>query len=830
MNENLRKILQSQREQLAELEAVADSLETEGLSAENAHLREKTEALSRELEVEKFRASSLNDENNRLKNSLNGMMINEWTRITKSTQESINFYCQTAGVKADNKISRLNSKYKKVLGYLQSSADSDIAAAEPELKTRLEETQAYLDKTIAGLRENNKKREDEVTRALEVEIDELKGMSMPSWESLENRLKNFSMEMRFGGRISNIIGVLLILMGIVFGLQLDILPDELRGALAYVVGIVFLAGGEFLQRRYKNSPFFLGVTAGGIAILFASTALSYFTLGIISMIVALILCVITSAAAFWLAIRYSSRMIACFALIGGYMPIIALTDDTSPAFFTTLMAYFVLLTLWALILATQRKWPIVNGLSYALSTLSAIILAFGFTIVPIAISVAYLVALFLLYISMILAYPIVRAYKGDGEGKTYLTGLDVVILCCNTIINCLMLYGLLNYYYSPFEHNGLLAIGFFTVYFAGAKLVDRLLVDDERVSTLFYLIALTFAIIIIPMQFGLDWLLIGWFIQGVTLTVFGVMKKSKGYERSGWLLLLLSIFPFLLEIPQYYTNRFFAHYTFVTVGLIVVVAAYHFANRDDSLFKFSTEGETHLVIRYFVVIQTFVYMLFATSHLYGLAMQAWEWPRYWRYDSMIMVAFLYSIGIRHLRGIADHVIKIISMCICIGAILCILWLNTMAVPSVNALNIGILIIVNLFSAVVVWDVTRLLNKMIDSSKFTEWAPIITSVYIWFVINMILVVQFEYDLNSILISAIGMVAALLWIIFGFERRNGSMRLFGLIFSFLSLAKLFFIDLYFLPQEMRIVSYFIFGIIFMAISFVYQYFNRKLEGRV
>jgi len=46
--------------------------------------------------------------------------------------------------------------------------------------------------------------------------------------------------------------------------------------------------------------------------------------------------------------------------------------------------------------------------------------------------------------------------------------------------------------------------------------------------------------------------------------------------------------------------------------------------------------------------------------------------------------------------------------------------------------------------------------------------------------------------------------------------------------LSVAKLFIIDLAFLTQGYRIVSYFVFGIILLAISFVYQYFNKKLEN--
>jgi len=140
----------------------------------------------------------------------------------------------------------------------------------------------------------------------------------------------------------------------------------------------------------------------------------------------------------------------------------------------------------------------------------------------------------------------------------------------------------------------------------------------------------------------------------------------------------------------------------------------------------------------------------------------------------------------------------------------------------GAYGILLLSALNVFSIFITWKIVRQVGI-----KLHEAFGLISSVYALLMLNMMLVVQFDFSLNSIIISIIGLAAALLWVIFGFRLRNRTMRLFGLIFSFFSLGKLFFVDLFFLPTELRIISYFVFGLIFMAISFVYQFFSRKFK---
>jgi len=88
-------------------------------------------------------------------------------------------------------------------------------------------------------------------------------------------------------------------------------------------------------------------------------------------------------------------------------------------------------------------------------------------------------------------------------------------------------------------------------------------------------------------------------------------------------------------------------------------------------------------------------------------------------------------------------------------------------------------------------------------------------------------QFQLSFTNVVISIIYVLTALAWIIYGFARRYSFIRLFGLGMAILTVIKLFLLDLASLTQGRQIISYFALGITLLAISFVYQYFNKRLE---
>jgi len=802
--DKLKIIVQNQRSQLDELETAISTVEADGLADENVKLKAQILALNNECQA-------LVTEVEKLKANLKDQMLNERHRLLSKTEEQLQFYYADSASKFGNKLTQLENKYKAILAGLQNSSGSYVAEAE-----------SHIASITAGTRSRYEQEQQTIKSTLSAELEERKTDPLPSQEALAKRLQLFNLEMSFGTKVINVLGILLILLGVGFGLQYSfthiLLTPELRGAAAYALGILFLAGGEILLRQkkyYVKSVFSMGITAGGVAILFTSTAVSYFNLGILSMLVALGFCVGISIVAFLLSLRHASKTIACFALIGGYLPMTAIFD--APDLIMPAMVYFILLNSLALFFAIYKKWNIMNALSFVLCTIAAI--SFVGIGAPILGSVAFLSVNFLMYLGVILIYPI-RNKSADA-----LTVVDVIILSANTIVNCLLIYGVLNRN-EIFSHNGLLAIGFFVVYFAGAKLVERFLSQDKRVSGLFYVTALIFAILVIPLQFGLDWLMIGWILLGAALVIYGVSYELKGFRWAGWLVVLLGAVAFVVQIWSWSGTWQVVNYSFLTFGLIGILVSYYYAKRDN---------ERHVqLFKYFLVVQTLVYVLFIGWHMYELLLlpdtHRWTHPaNEWMSVFLIMLALMYGIAIKYIPVINDRIVVGISLCISLWAVFAVLMNNGFARvnPDYPIMTSAILIVFNLFSVFVLYDAMNTLRKMLQKRSTLEGFSLVTSLYALILVIMMLMVQYNYSVTSILISSIGMAAALAWIIFGFMRHNRTMRLFGLVFSVFSLAKLFFVDLYFLPAGMRVISYFVFGIIFLAISFVYQYFSRRLE---
>jgi uncharacterized membrane protein len=112
-------------------------------------------------------------------------------------------------------------------------------------------------------------------------------------------------------------------------------------------------------------------------------------------------------------------------------------------------------------------------------------------------------------------------------------------------------------------------------------------------------------------------------------------------------------------------------------------------------------------------------------------------------------------------------------------------------------------------------------------KGIEFLPFVVSGYFVALLSQNLITQYNLSFSSAAISVIYVIAAFAFIVFGFMRRFAFTRRFGLALAIFAVAKLFLIDIASMTQGYRILSYFALGITILAISFVYQYFSKRLE---
>lgn len=875
--DDLKDILSRQQEQLDALAQSIRVIEQTDLHAENERLRQANDQLTRDTAHFQQENKTLSEESKRLSAALHEQLVLERLGILRRSKEQMLFYFGRTGSGIRDRLTELEEKYRKLLTALKDSAERDIARAEPLLKDKLDETAEFYQRTLLEMRAMQDKKEQAVQEAMLTEMDALRGEALPSGP-VTDRLRRFNMEMRFGTKIVNIIGILLILLGVVFGLQYTwvnlLRANELKAAAAYTLGLLFLVGGELLQpgRRKKailvtspdpagngvpsleesrtetrvipkNNAFAVGVTAGGLGILFASTAISYFTLHILPAGVAVGMCVVVTMLSFLLSVRYNARTIACLAVVGGYLPLTALPGDAAAVH--SFFVYIFLLNMLALFIATQKKWPVLNGLCFTLYTFcTLVLLAFYRARLNTAFIAIYLMVHFLLFLAVVLVYPAMRGkdkrLSAALPGVSLIFAADFVLLSANTVLHCAFLYAALNTGKIPFAYNGVLAIAFCVIYGVAARLSERFLPHETRVRALFGLTALAFAILVVPFQFGLDRLLVGWLAEGVLLLGYGVLRKEKWFERAGIGVMLLATVSFAPQVSEslltliFRGSRrmgeqglFFVHFTLFMLGLAGITAVYYYTNREHVMFERTPKGRIVNLFSYTIGLTGLGYVLYAAAFVYKKAVNP-VLDGSWLAILLIMCGFIYGAGIKYMKFLRGRAAVWLSSAVVIICAAATLSANMERVyhPVRPVASMGLLIVFNLFALAAVYDGVRSLRALANR----EWRPIIVSLYALALVTQTLTVQYGYSTSSILLSAVGMLASLCWIIYGFLRRNRVTRLFGLGFSLFSTTKLFFMDLQFLENEMRIASYFVFGAVLLGISFVYQHFDRKLTRRL
>jgi uncharacterized membrane protein len=352
--------------------------------------------------------------------------------------------------------------------------------------------------------------------------------------------------------------------------------------------------------------------------------------------------------------------------------------------------------------------------------------------------------------------------------------------------------------------------------------------DKGSLRALFFVTSVTFATLVILFWFDRVWFSSGWLIEGVGLFLYGIAKNRKRFIIAGSAIGAVCLAGFIsINVPNCADSLFVWQYLLVTLG---------------SLFAFMALAIKKIPVKYpavqffqacatFNVWIFFVYLLF--NPVLDYLSNYINNPRDILILACIAFGMLYSLVLPKIRAI--YCTGIHASAIFAGAA-SITWLFIYnALFSGDILHEGAKIAVmvtmilyltaNLFSVFWMWDLMRFL--ILKKTLPPKFYPIFISGYFVVVVLQNLVVQFNFKASSMILTLIFAFTAMCWIIFGFVKRNDIIRIWGLTLSFVSVIKLFVLDLWGLSTELKIVSYFAMGILLLAISFVYQYFSKKLK---
>jgi uncharacterized membrane protein len=407
---------------------------------------------------------------------------------------------------------------------------------------------------------------------------------------------------------------------------------------------------------------------------------------------------------------------------------------------------------------------------------------------------------------------------------------DIILLALNTVISALILY-IVFYIVRLSDFTGLLAIIFAIVYLVLGRFVEKFMTKEQKARALFYITGLTFVVLIIPFQFGKVWLSLGWLVEGIALLSYGIYKEIKDFKRAGIVISMLCLGSFILFDLTDMDKFFIYKYLAITAGSIIVLGSL--------IYKKTLADPPTQLFKYAAVINMWIFSLYIIAsefndYLSYVLSESRFHSDYLVVAAMILVSYAAAYVIPRIRILCDNIMKGISVTIYALALLALFFLNLFPpvrgyltdVPlAISAVGTMELIVVTVLSILAMRDL--ILCLVMERKLGIEWYPLVLSSYFVLILTQNLITQFNLGFNNALISIIYIITALAWITLGFIKRYVFIRRFGLGLSILSVAKLFLIDLSFLSQGYRVISYFVFGVTLIAISFVYQHFNKRID---
>lgn len=198
--------------------------------------------------------------------------------------------------------------------------------------------------------------------ATDANADERRRTSPPDFESRPRRTDSAALEQRFGVRIAAWLGAIsLFLAGVYlvkYTFDQGLLTPTARVVIGTVFGVVMLGIGEFLRKRSTHVA--QGLTAAGVADLFACFLAATRLYALVSPTVGFLLLAGTTLLAIVLSLR-QGPFVALLGLIGGFFtPALIGSTEPQPGF---LFGYLLLLEVGLLGVTTRRGWWPLAGLT-----------------------------------------------------------------------------------------------------------------------------------------------------------------------------------------------------------------------------------------------------------------------------------------------------------------------------------------------------------------------------------------------------------------------------------------------------------------------------------
>ena len=644
---------------------------------------------------------------------------------------------------------------------------------------------------------------------------------------------DWNWEWLLGGNWLARIGIVALIFGVAFFISLAIdrgwLGETERVLLGVAAGLVFLAAGEYFRRRY--AVWAQTVTGGGIAILYLAVYGAFALYALIPTELAFGSFALITLGGALLSLRHEAMGIAVLSIFGGFATPLLLQDELPDQHW--LLVYVLILDAGVLALAGFRNWRWLTLLAWAGSL---ILFAFWrFELEPsTALSQIGITAIFLIFAAATVLFHVVRKQVAGIP--------DFVLLTFNAAAYFGISYALLEERFELWTGGFTACVGAFYVLLAAAC---RLRGPEQQRLTLFSAgIAVVFAVLAVPIQFGGAWISFAWAIEGLVLIWLSFALQMRELRWAGYVMFVVSALWLLVRDTPDALNEdltpFLNQYMTSYAGAIVIpaLAAYLLHLRRNDLGPGEDKAVAWMVLRVAIfaaamipvqVDGIWVAVAWAVESLAALALSTrlaiieLRWFGYGLLLAMLVRLFAldtFGVDSETFRPVANW--RFLAFAVGIAALYAAGWMRFRgrmeSDPSPDEPT-----------PVAVWD---------QRAAFPALLALANVATLWLFSAEILASagsdlfdlsrDAQENVSSLGLSLLWAVYAGVLIVLGVVRRLRWVRVAGLALLAVPVIKLFAYDSQTLEQEYRVIAFIALGLILLAGGLLYQRYSSAVRG--
>ena len=667
-----------------------------------------------------------------------------------------------------------------------------------------------------------------------------------------------------GENLFSKIGIVIIIIGVFIGvkysIQHNLISPAMRLVLGYLMGIGLFVTGAMLKKKYESFSAIL--VSGAMTIFYFVTFIAYAVFGYFPQSLAFVLMFLFTAFTVLASLSYNQVVIAIIGLVGGYAVPFLLSNNSGQV--EILFAYTAIINIGVLILSFYKQWRSLYISALFLTWL--LLFSTWASAYQYDDFIPYFVFNLVTFLTFYVAFIVQKIHRVQE-----LEAVDVLLFLFSSLSFYAMGVWLILDYYP----NNRTFVAMFTLlnavfHFLVGYYFHLKKAPSQALKYLVLVLALSFATLVIPIQFKGTWITIFWIAEAALLFGFGRTKKMPVYERISYAVVILATFSLLIDWGKGSYSIFdmedasayitpFANSLFIT-GLLYSVAVGAMAYIND---KYKETGTLNKVLSFLFNIFS-VLILYCTFYreisvfcdMRALHQDPEIYNHYEAYQdlntfkgvwhiiySVLFISAYSFLNVKYLKKklLAELQIGLNFLLLTIFMTLGLYYFSELrerymeeaqeggqlSFWFLNIRYVGLLSLVALGNSI--YALSKFLEFKTGARRVLEM--LLHLVILWVASSELLHWTDIYE--SVANYKLGLTIlwggyAILLVVLGIFKRKKYQRISGIILVGFTLLKLFFYDTTHLDTLHKTIVFVLLGILLLVASFLYNKYTKEIEG--